>query len=29
MLTEIERSRANFEEKYNLVYDHKYLQRTW
>lgn len=25
MLTEIERSRANFEEKYNLVYDHKYL----
>jgi hypothetical protein len=28
MLTEIERSRANFEEKYNLVYDHKYLQRT-
>lgn len=25
MLTEIERSRADFEEKYNLVYKHKYL----
>ena len=29
LLSEIERSRAEFNDKYNLVYDHKYLKRTW
>ena len=28
LFTEIEKNRADFNEKYELVYSHKYLKRT-